>query len=178
MTPEWSRPERLDAIGEGERTVAIEADADERTALARRFGVIAIDRLSARLTVRAEAGGVLVTGQVTGEVVQACSVTDERLTTAVDEPVALRFVPPAEGTDEVELSADALDTIEIEGSAIDLGEAAAETLALAIDPFPRGPNAATVLRQAGVVSEDEARPFNAFSSLKDKLAGKSGPPES
>ncbi|MFS0772532.1 YceD family protein [Sphingomonas sp. 1P08PE] len=173
MTPEWSRPERLDAIGEGERIVAIEADAGERAALSRRFNVIAIERLAARLSVRSEAGAVLVTGRVTGDVVQACSVTGERLETKVDEPVALRFVEVMGQGEEVELSADALDTVELEGSAVDLGEAAAETLALALDPFPRGPNAATVLKQAGVISEDEVRPFSALSSLRDKLAQKS-----
>ncbi len=172
MTVEWSRPERLDAIGEGERIVAIEANADERAALARRFGLIGVKRLVARFVVRREAAGILVTGTVAGTVVQACSVTDERLTTTIDEPVALRFVNAIEETDEIELSADALDTVEIEGGAIDLGEAAAETMALAIDPFPRGPNAGTALRQAGVLSEDDVRPFNALATLRDKMASK------
>lgn len=44
MTPEFSRPERLDAIGAGDRAVHIIADADERAALARRFDLIAVDR--------------------------------------------------------------------------------------------------------------------------------------
>ncbi|MCQ8780477.1 DUF177 domain-containing protein, partial [Escherichia coli] len=70
-------------------------------------------------------------------------MTDDPLDTKIDEPVALLFVDQlvSEG-DEVELSDDALDTVAIEGGTIDLGEAAADTLALAIDPFPRGPNAA------------------------------------
>ena len=47
MTPEFSRPERVDAIGERERQVAIEADSGERAALAERFGLLAVDALSA-----------------------------------------------------------------------------------------------------------------------------------
>jgi len=106
--------------------------------------------------------------------VQACSVTDEPLDTQIDEPVALLFVDQlvSEG-DEVELSDDALDTVAIKGGTIDLGEAAADTLALAIDPFPRGPNAAAALAAAGVISEDEFRPANAFSDLKARMAEKS-----
>jgi len=169
MTPEWSRPERLDTIAHDERTVAIEADEGERAAVARRFDLVAIDRLAAELTMRRDGAGILVTGRVTAAVVQACSVTAERLEVAVDEPVLVRFVEPATDEEEVELSADALDTIEIEGGAIDLGEAAAQTMALALDPFPRGPNAGKVLKQAGVIGEDEAKPTGALAGLKALL---------
>ncbi|KQU53210.1 hypothetical protein ASG67_10390 [Sphingomonas sp. Leaf339] len=172
MTPEWSRPERLDTIGEQDRRIEIAADERERAALARRFGIVAIDKLAAHLIVRREASGILVTGTVTADLVQACSITGDALPVAIDEPVAVRFVEPSVTGEEIELSADALDTIEIEGGAIDLGEAAAETMALSLDPFPRGPNAAAALKDAGVVSEDEVTPFNAFAGLKAKLEGR------
>ena len=175
MTPEFSRPERLDTIGEGERSIAIEADAEERRKLAARFGIVAVDALAADLTIRRDASGILATGRVTGQVVQSCSITGEPLTVAIDEPLALRFVEPVAGEEEVELSADALDTVEIEGSAIDLGEAAAETMALALDPFPRGPGAAEALKRAGVVGEEDAGavtgPFSALAGLKKTLGG-------
>jgi uncharacterized metal-binding protein YceD (DUF177 family) len=172
--PEFSRPERLDTIGERERVVEIAANDAEREALAKRFDLISISRLEAKLTIKRNESGILVNGRVTGSAVQACSVTDEPLDAEIDEPVALLFVEQlvAEG-DEVELSDDALDTVAIQGGAIDLGEAAADTLALAIDPFPRGPNAAAALAAAGVIGEDEFRPANAFSDLKARMAGKS-----
>ena len=44
MTPEWSRPEKIDTIGEREKPVAIEADAVERAALAERFAARGLDR--------------------------------------------------------------------------------------------------------------------------------------
>lgn len=169
MTPEWSRPERLDTIAHDERTVTIEADEAERAAVARRFDLVAVDRLGAELTMRRDGAGILVTGRVTAAVVQACSVTAERLEVAVDEPVLVRFVEPATGEEEVELSADALDTIEIEGGGIDLGEASVQTMALALDPFPRGPNAGEVLKAAGVIGEDEAKPMGALAGLKALL---------
>lgn len=173
MTPEFSRIERLDTIGGEPRRVAIAADEAERAALARRFGLVAIARLEATLTVRRDAAGVVVEGRVEGAVTQACSVTGAPIEAVVDEPVALRFVeaPRGGGEEELELAADALDTIEIEGGGIDLGEAAAETLALALDPFPRAAGAEAALRDAGVVSEEEAGPFGALSALRDKLQG-------
>ncbi|WP_298668674.1 DUF177 domain-containing protein [uncultured Sphingomonas sp.] len=170
MTPEFSRPERLDTIGGEPRIVEIAADAEERRRLAGRFGLIAIDRLAATFTIHRDATGIRADGRVVAGVTQACSVTGDPLPATVDEKVALRFVAAGDATeDEVELGEDALDTIEIEGGAIDLGEAAAETLMLALDPFPRQPRAAEALRAAGVVAEDQAGPFSALASLKDKL---------
>lgn len=170
MTPEFSRPERLDAIGAGERSVTIAADADERRRLAARFDLVSLDRLEAVLAVRRDAAGVVVIGRVMADAVQACSVTGDPLPVRIDEPMALHFVEDGEVRDDVELDADALDTLPIEGAAIDLGEAAAETVALALDPFPRGPGAAAALREAGVLSEEEARPLGGLAALKGLLS--------
>ncbi len=46
-------------------------------------------------------------------------------------------------------------------------------MALSLDPFPRSPNAAATLKEAGVISEDEAGPLGALSGLKAMLEGKS-----
>ena len=173
MTPEFSRPERLDTIGERDRSVTFAATPEERRKLAARFAILSVDLLEAHFTIRRDTSGIVAKGHVTAKVVQACSVTDEPLTATIDEPVALRFVDNFGAVDgEIELSDDALDTVPIDGGAVYLGEAAAETLALALDPFPRGPNAAAALRAAGVISEDEYQPVNAFSGLKAKLEGK------
>jgi len=173
MTPEFSRPERLDTIGERDRSVTFAATPEERRKLAARFAILSVDLLEARFTIRRETAGIVAKGHVTAKVVQACSVTDEPLTATIEEPVALRFVDDFGAVEgEIELSDDALDTVPIDGGAVDLGEAAAETLALALDPFPRGPNAAAALRAAGVISEDEYQPVNAFSGLKAQLEGK------
>lgn len=171
---EFARVERLDTIGGEERQVAIAADESERLALARRFRLMAVERLEATFAIRREAGGVAARGRVAADVVQACAVTGDPVSATVDEEVDLRFVEPAGrgGDEEVELSGDALDTIEIEGGGIDLGEAAAETMALALDPFPRSPQAADALKQPGVLSEEEAGAFGALAELKAKLEKK------
>ena len=170
--PEFSRVERLDTIGGEERTVAIAADERERAALAARFGLVAVERLEARFAIRRDGAGVVARGHVGAAVVQACSVTGDPLPATVEEEVALRFVEPSADEDEVELDEGALDVMEITGGGIDLGEAAAETMALALDPFPRAPGADAVLREAGVLSEDEAGPLGALAGLKDVLAKK------
>jgi uncharacterized metal-binding protein YceD (DUF177 family) len=176
MTPEFPRPHRLDQIGAGEHRVDVAAEPEERAALARRFGLKAVDKLEASYAIRRDATGVIARGHLSGQVTQSCVVTDEPVPATIEEDFAIRFLPEADGPeaadDEFELSEDECDTVFYSGSAIDLGEAAAETLALALDPFPRSPDAAAVLKEAGVLSEDEAGPFGALAALKDKLAKK------
>jgi len=171
MTPEFSRPEPVEVIGDQARTIVVTATEAERAALARRFDLLTLDRLEARFMVKRDLAGIAVTGTVEADLAQACSVTGAPLPVRLAEAVDLRFVEPALVSDEVELADDAIDTIEIEDGAIDLGETAAETMALALDPFPRAPGAAEALRAAGVVSEEEVQPFNAFAGLKERLAG-------
>ena len=171
MTPEFSRREHVDTIGARQHGVTLEATGQECRALAERFALVAIERLTAHLVLYCVVDAIIVDGRVDAAVIQACSVTGDPIATDVDEPVMLRFVNQLDGPmhDEIELDPAEMDTLPIEGDAIDLGEVVAETLALALDPFPRAPRAAAVLKAAGVIGEDEVRPFNAFAALGDKL---------
>lgn len=171
MTPEFSRLVRVDTLGEGGRSEAIEADQAEREALARRFELVSIDALSAEAALRREAGAIIAEGRIRAAVEQACVATGVPVPALIDEPFAVKFVPENGAGEEIELDAEDLDTIDYSGGAIDLGEAVAETLALSLEPFPRAPDADEVLRAAGVLSEDEVvtGPFAALQALKDKL---------
>ena len=173
MSVEFARPQRVDTIGDDARTIEIDADAQERAALAKRFDLIGIEKLTGKFTIRRDAAGIVAEGRVAAAVTQACSITGDPLPATVDEPVALRFVAEEDsGQDEIELGDSDIDMIPYDGGTIDLGEVAAETMALALDPFPRGPNAEVVLKEAGVLSEEQAGPFGALAGLKDKLAKK------
>jgi uncharacterized metal-binding protein YceD (DUF177 family) len=170
---EFPRPVHADTIGDGAQTIEIAATKAERSALAARFGLIALGSVTARFTIRRDAQSILAEGRIRATLVQACSVTGDPLPASIDEAIELRFVP--EGSDEqeeVELADGDLDVIPYVGSDIDLGETAAETVLLALDPFPRGPGAEAALKAAGVVSEDDVRPLGAFAGLKEKLAGR------
>ena len=173
MSVEFARPQRVDTIGDDARTIEVDADAQERAALAKRFDLIGIERLTGKFTIRRDAAGIIAEGRVTAAVIQACSITGDPLPATVDEPVALRFVAEEDaGQDEVELGDSDIDVIPHDGGTIDLGEVAAETMALALDPFPRGPNAEVVLKEAGVLSEEQAGPFGVLAGLKDMLEKK------
>ena len=173
MSVEFARPQRVDTIGDDARTIEIDADAQERAALAKRFDLIGIEKLTGKFTIRRDAAGIVAEGRVAAAVTQACSITGDPLPATVDEPVALRFVAEEDaGQDEVELGDSDIDVIPYDGGTIDLGEVAAETMALALDPFPRGPNAEVMLKEAGVLSEEQAGPFGVLAGLKDRLGKK------
>ena len=170
MIPEFSRTFRLDELGGGARAVSIAADEGERAALAARFGLIGIDRLEATAELARDGDIVTATGRLEGEVTQACVASGEPVPARIAEDFALRFAPSGavSDADEIELAESDLDQIDYEGSSIDLGEAVAQTMALALDPFPRAPGAEEKLRAAGVLGEEDASPFAILKTLKGK----------
>ncbi len=167
---EFARPVRIDSLGEAPREIRIEAEAAERAALAERFGLVAVERLEATAAVRRDGAIVLAEGRLRGAAVQSCVATGDPLPAQVDVPFALRFQPAdAPPADEIELSAVDCDTLDYADGAIDLGEAVAEEFVLALDPFPRAPDAEARLRAAGVVDEDGLGPFAVLRELRNRL---------
>jgi uncharacterized metal-binding protein YceD (DUF177 family) len=171
MTPEFSRPFRLDELGGAPRAVSIAAEEKERAALAARFGLIGIERLEATAELAREGDIVTAVGRLEADLTQACVASGDPVPARIAEDFALRFVPAGAepGAEEIELEESDLDEIDYEGGSVDLGEAAAQTMALALDPFPRAAGADEKLREAGVVGEEDAGPFAALRALKDKL---------
>lgn len=152
----------------------LSADSADRAAIAERFGLISVERLDAALTL-AVAGEVLhVTGTLDAAVTQRCVATGEPLPARLREPIDVRFVPNARleaaaPEAEVELGGDEMDVIGYDGGRVAIGEMVAETLALALDPYPRSAGADAWLAQKGVKSEEEAGAFGALAALRDQL---------
>jgi uncharacterized metal-binding protein YceD (DUF177 family) len=173
---EFSRSVRIDTLGSAPRAVSIEAHEAERTALAKRFSLEAIHSLAANAELVRTGEAVRATGRVTAAVVQSCVATGEPVEEQVAEDFTIEFRPhPQVGSpdEEIELSEGELDVVFYDAAAVDLGDAVAETVSLALNPFPRSPEAETALREAGVKSEQEAKaeasPFAGLAALKDKL---------
>jgi hypothetical protein len=156
---ELSRPIDLRQIID--KPVAIKATEAERAALARRFAVVRVDRLEADVALDVDGEAVNAKGRL------RAAVSGEDLPLTIDEPFALRFVPETESAaTEVELEARELDEIPYSGTAFDLGEAVAQSLALAIDPYAVGPNAERARKEAGLLDQAAAGPFAALAALK------------
>jgi len=140
MTPEFSRLVPLERIRAAGLTITVEADAAERAALAARLGIPELFMLSCRFRlVPGPAHSVAAEGALRARVRQVCVVSLEEFEAEVAEDFLLCFVPAGSPTDSdsAELDPESIDEIPYTGEMIDLGEAAAEQLALALDPYPR-----------------------------------------
>ena len=173
---EFSRLYRVDGLSDEPFQVAIEAGPDECEALARRFGLVALGSLAADAALRRSGEAVSAAGRLRAKVTQSCIGSGEPVEADVADEFRVDFRPlptDARPDEEVELGEGELDVVFYEGGAIDLGEAVAQTLLLALDPYPRSPAAEAALREAGVKSEEEARiessPFAALAALKGKM---------
>lgn len=169
-TPEFSRCFALADIGTVAKRVSLAADAAECAALARRFGLVSLESLTAEAELAAVNNAIEALGTVSARLTQSCVATARPLAAEVDAPFRIRFETPDTGEteEEFELSADDCDVMEHDGQAVDLGEAIAQTLGLAIDPFPRAPDADEILKAAGILAEEDASPFAKLKGLFGK----------
>lgn len=167
--PEFSR--LVDVRQADRKHMRLEANEAERAALARRFGLVRIDRLESDLDLDRDGAIVSVSGRLAAHIVQSCAVSGEDLAQAIDEAVDLRFIPAGAaqaGDADMEIDSAERDEIEYQGSQFDLGEAMAQSLALAVDPFATGPDAEETRRSAGLLGEGESGPFAALAALRKK----------
>jgi uncharacterized metal-binding protein YceD (DUF177 family) len=164
---EFSRFIEADSVGAKPIERQISANAEERTALAERFELQAINRLEADFILRRAGNGVIhIEGIVRGDVVQSCVVTLEPVPARIEDEFAADFAAEADGpAEDEEIDFEAADPPEpIRNGHIDLGELAAEHLSLALDPYPRASGAQ--LPQGSEPPEPVERPINPFSILK------------
>lgn len=154
------------------RRIAIEAEAEARARIAKRLGLVALDRFSVEAELHAVAGGLAAKGEIEADVVQACAATGLPVPAKIREAFDLRFLrdaaPDASADEEVEIDSADCDILPLDGDRVDLGEAAVQTLSLALDPFPRHPDADRILAEKGVLSEEQAGPFAALAKLQGK----------
>lgn len=146
------------------------ASADERAETARRYDLIAVERLEAEGTIAPEADGrrVRLSGRLIADVVQTCVVSLDPVAAHIEVPFTRLYGWDVgeewqEGAgEEVFLDlADELPADRLAGDSLDLGTAAVEQLALELDPYPRKPGALfTGCDTAGdVAAEPSTSPF-------------------
>jgi uncharacterized metal-binding protein YceD (DUF177 family) len=160
---------RMVEVGQADgRRLHLTASEAECAALARRFDLISVKRLEASVELTREGTTVSASGTLSAKVVQSCAISGEDLPSSIKEPLSLRFVPQTEPTpgEELELTAEDCDEIPYSGTSLDIGEAVAQSLALAIDPFAEGPQAEAARQAAGLLGPGEDGPFAALAALR------------
>jgi uncharacterized metal-binding protein YceD (DUF177 family) len=169
----WSVPIAVLQIPDTGLHRDLEADQATRTAMAEVAGLREIISANASLDVTPDRDGRFhVTGRVRARIGQTCVVTLDPIENDIDEPIDLMFAPPeqipvlADLVDEAaESDSEIPDPPEpIENGFIDLGRLATDALLLAIDPYPRKPDA--VFKPVITAPDPEDHPFAALKALK------------
>ena len=144
-------------------TYAVTATTAECAALAERLHIPGVESVACTFTLRARGAVVAAEGDLVAQVVQSCVVSLEPVRQEVRERFALRFVP--EGQEGADDEPDSPDEVPYAGLKIDLGEAVAEQLALALDPYPRRADA--VLEDVAGADEGGSS-FHTLSALRGR----------
>lgn len=165
---------RIDKLPAAGRSVSIDADEKTRAAIAETMKLTSVERFSAHLSVVPLRGGLRAQGRLQARITQPSVVSFEPVAQDIDEEVDRVFLPaphghqaPAPGSEVfIDLEDDDFPD-HIDGPEVDLSALLIETLALAIDPYPR--RADEDLASLGVdLGEGEGGPFAALARLKAK----------
>lgn len=162
---------RIDRLPAGGRSLDVSLDEAKRAEVAEALKLSAVDRFEASLTVVPLRGGLRAQGRLVADIVQPSVVTFEPVEQHIDEAVDRVFLPetqahkPTPGS-EVFIDLEDEDFPDhIDGPEVDLSALLVETLALAIDPYPRRPGES--LEALGIGADDKPEgPFAALGKLK------------
>lgn len=166
---EFSRPLALDDIKPSGTVVKLTATDDEQERLARRFDLPDVARMVAEFRVTRGASGIpiRVIGRVVARVTQRCVVSLEAFSSDVSDDIEVEFVPGDDAATAEDFAADDVEAEFLSGDQIDLGELAAQHLALALDPYPRKPGAEPPEWTKGRENKEESKADNPFSVLSE-----------
>lgn len=168
--PELSRPLRIEKISPNGVEETIIASEKERRALAKRFDLVEIKNLKAKLRTVPERAGLnfAVSGSLESDVVQRCVVTLEPLDAHVGSDIHVHFAAPEFlESAEAERDLDEDDMEPIDDGIIDLGELVAQHLGLSLDPYPRKEGLPPLEAQFGETAK-APNPFLKLVALRDK----------
>lgn len=142
----WSEVVRLHEVGRG-LSRRLEADEATRARVAKWLEIEGLNALSADVRVDPAPVGWRLSGTLNAVPVQVCGVTLEPFENPVQTEFGIDLVAPgdaqAEDESDEELSLESADPPDvIADERIDLAAYVVEQLSLALDPFPRKPDAA------------------------------------
>lgn len=169
----WRETVKLHELSSGAIRRELAPDAAIRADIAEGLDLESLPALVARLTIRPWMDGAEISGRIEAVVEQICGVSLEPFEQTVESVFEIRFVPPgspnlfAPDGSELELDPEAPDPPDpMDGDVIDLAGCVVEQLALALDPFPRKPDAVFDYEPP----EPEASPFAALRKLTEPKA--------
>ena len=164
VKPEFSRVVRLDRLGSQPFRQRIEATPKEREKLSRRFDLLSLDRLTAAVDLCRQSGEVVrLEASFEAEFVQSCVISLEPVPGAISDHFSLVFGPPEAEPEEIASGRDDAAFELLGADAIDIGEAVAQELSLALPVFPRHSDTSIDI---GLTEVSSGSPFASLARLR------------
>ena len=140
----------------------IQPTALEIVELASRFDLVSIEEMFAEVTIQKVACDCWdVDGTLTARVIQRCVITGHHVPDLVDFIIEERYVREVEDTGSVEV--DLIGAEPLVGGAIDIGEIVAQSLGVAVAPWPKSSMSAENLIEEDV---SEEHPLAGLAALR------------
>jgi uncharacterized metal-binding protein YceD (DUF177 family) len=151
----------------------VEATPAERARLVAVLQLTSLPRLIVEGRIDGAAGGVYrLKGRLMADVVQACVVSLDPVSSRVDEPLSIEFRPPAEVGDELATTPDYnvdFDVEPIVRGHLETGRVVYEQFSASLDPYPRASGAGTPIDLVAKPSgAGDANPFAVLANFKKK----------
>lgn len=157
-----SRIITVSEIPESGRRVEIDAGPEARAAIAEHLDAPAVDALIGEFEIFKTAEGAALEGRIEARLQRDCVVSLERFVEEIAETFEIRFSrAAARGAEDAEIEIDFDAPEPLEGDSIDLGEILVHQLALAMDPYPRKPDAKPLAEEFG--GETRISPFSGLA---------------
>ena len=165
INPEFSYIIDVNQIPTSGKVLNLQANEEQKSALAKRFNLEGILSLTAELIFkRINKKRVRVDARFKAEVKQICVITLEHFVQSVQDAFSVVFSQEENESlrlNEIDIDMSEEDDVEfLQGDKIDAGELVAEYLSLSLDPFPHAPDAEFRFEF------DSEKEKNAFSVLK------------
>lgn len=162
---------RVDRLPSAGRDMQVSLDAPTRAELARTLKLTSVERFEASMTIVPLRGGLRAQGRLVARIVQPSVVSFEPVSQDIDEAIDRVFLPEpqdARPTPGSEVFVDLEDQDfpdHFDGAEVDLSALLTETLALAIEPYPRLPGES--LESLGLdLNAEGSGPFSDLAKLK------------
>ncbi len=169
---EWTLA--VDAVPDRGIPVVVVATDAERASVAKALSLLSLAQLKfAGRAVHLAGGRYRLTGQITAELEQACVITLDPVPARIDCALDVEFRPDAMATPLAEVDVELDEASEIEPivkGRLETGRVVYETLAAALEPYPRKPGEAIDEMLAAPKGADTAKanPFAVLAKLKPK----------
>ncbi len=160
--PKFSRLILIETIPPDGLRADLEAHTEALPPIAQRLGVPAVLALAGRLEVQRSGAEIHVEGDLSARLSRECVASLELFEERVDESFALRFAAANSSAGDID---DENAPEPLEGDTIDLAEILIQQLSLAMNPYPRKPDAQSLADSYG--GAETASPF---AGLRDAFA--------